>query len=128
MPDIRDTINSLSIEHRAMWSEHRTCMRKCYLAAVNSTIGIEKFEPQDDSFLDLIDIRLALLFDRAGLISSVEKVTGKEEAEAIEKETLAAEDVIKAKPLGVKESREIVASNLVKIDEANKASDGWGKK
>src|SRR5438046_1715839 len=96
MPDIRDTINSLSIEHKAMWSEHRTCMRKCYLAAVNATIGIDKFEPQDDSFLDLIDIRLALLFDRAGLISSTAKLTGEEEAKTTEAELYKAEDDKKA--------------------------------
>lgn len=97
MPDVRDTVARLNPEDLAVWTEHRTCMRRCYLAAVNATIGVEKFEKQDDSFLDLIDIRLALLFDRAGwLPTGMEKITGKEEADKLEAQIIEAEDALKA--------------------------------
>jgi hypothetical protein len=72
-------------------------MRKCYLSAVAATVKIDGFAHEDDSFLDLIDIRLALLFDRAGwLPASLEKVTGKEESDVIENELKDAEDALKA--------------------------------
>lgn len=97
MPDVRDIVARLEPEDRAVWNEHRTYLRKCYLSAVNSTIGVDKFEQQDDSFLDLIDIRLALLFDRAGMLpTGLETITGKDESEKIEYEILAKEDAMKA--------------------------------
>lgn len=112
MPDVRDVVNRLSMEDRAIWNEHRTCMRKCYLEAVNATITIHKFEPQDDSFLDLIDIRLALLFDRAGMLpTGLETVTGKEDAAKIEGEIVEAEDKAKVS----------AATAMMKNDDA------WGK-
>lgn len=112
MADVRDVVARLAPEDRAAWTEHRTCMRRCYLAAVNDTIGINKFEEQDDNFLDLIDIRLALLFDRAGhLPASLEVVTGKEEAKKIEQSIIAKEDAMKAKD-----------NNLSLVDKAT----GWG--
>ena len=119
MPDVRDIVARLNHEEIAVWNEHRTCMRKCYLTAVNATIGVEKFEQQDDSFLDLIDIRLALLFDRAGFLpAGLEKVTGKETADKIEQEIKEAEDAMKngnSKPASE-------ASNAIKtLDEQ------WGK-
>ena len=118
MPDVRDIVARLAPEDIAVWNEHRTCMRKCYLAAVNATIGIDKFEQQDDSFLDLIDIRLALLFDRAGFLpTGLEKVTGKEEADKIEKELVTAEDAMKN---GKKEPETISTA----IEELNAQ---WGK-
>lgn len=111
MPDVRDVIARLASDDKAAFTEHRTCMRRCYLAAINHTIGIDKFEEQDDSFLDLIDIRLALLFDRAGhLPASLEKVTGEEEARHITQDILKAEDALKA------------MNNLQKINKAT----GWG--
>jgi len=96
MPDVRDIVARLNPEDLAVWNEHRTCMRRCYLAAVNATIKIEAFKQEDDSFLDLIDIRLALLFDRAGwLPSGLENITGKETADKIEEELKTAEDELK---------------------------------
>lgn len=114
MPDVRDIIARLNPEDLAVWNEHRTCMRKCYLAAVNATIKIDKFEQQDDSFLDLIDIRLALLFDRAGwLPSSLEKITGKETADKIEEELKDAEDELKAG----KSEAHVVSEAVLKLQE-----------
>lgn len=118
MPDVRDVVARLSDEDKAVFCEHRTCMRKCYLAAVNATIGVAKFEQQDDSFLDLIDIRLALLFDRAGwLPTALEEVTGKAEADAIEQEIIKSEDDLKIRAPAIKAEQ----------SEAVKALGEWGK-
>lgn len=119
MPDVRDIVARLNPEDIAVWNEHRTCMRKCYLTAVNATIGVEKFEQQDDSFLDLIDIRLALLFDRAGFLpAGLEEVTGKEEAEKIEKAIHTQEDAMKN---GAKIGDSEATAAIKKLDEE------WGK-
>lgn len=66
MPDIREILNALDVDDRALWSEHRTTMRRAFLTAHNATVGIGNWSANDDAFADLIDIQLALLFDRAG--------------------------------------------------------------
>jgi len=121
MPDVRDVVARLAPEDRAVWQEHRTCMRKCYLSALAATVKIDGFEQQDDSFLDLIDIRLALLFDRAGwLPTGLEKIEGKEEAKAIEGDIIKAEDSMKNGKVALK-NVDSVATALMKNDDA------WGK-
>lgn len=52
---------------------------------------------EDDAFLDLVDIKLAILFDRSGRLSAIKDIIGKQEAEAIGKSIEAAEDKIKGK-------------------------------
>lgn len=76
MPDIREILNALSIDDRALWSEQRTIMRRSYLNAHNETVGMANWSHEDDAFLDLIDIRLALLFDRAGRLNAVKEIIG----------------------------------------------------
>jgi len=76
MPDIREILNALDIDNRALWSEQRTIMRRSYLNAHNQTVGMSQWSHEDDAFLDLIDIRLALLFDRAGLLHSTKEIIG----------------------------------------------------
>ena len=76
MPDIREILNALDIDNRALWSEQRTIMRRSYLNAHNQTVGMGNWSIEDDAFLDLIDIRLALLFDRAGLLHSTKEIIG----------------------------------------------------
>jgi hypothetical protein len=110
MPDVRDVVARLAPEDRAVWQEHRTCMRKCYLSAVAATVTIDGFVHEDDSFLDLIDIRLALLFDRAGWLPNAESVKAIDEAKYIEGDIIKAEDKIKNGNV-----------NLNKID----AASGW---
>lgn len=66
MPDIREVLKGLSPDDRAMYMEARNVMRRAYLAAHAKVLPIDKFEIEDDQFLDLIDIKLAILFDRAG--------------------------------------------------------------
>lgn len=69
MPDIRDVLKGLSPDDRALYSEVRTTMRRAYLAAHAKCLPIEQYQHEDDAFLDLIDIKIALLFDRAGVFN-----------------------------------------------------------
>lgn len=76
MPDIREILNALSVDDRALWSEHRTIMRRSFLTAHNATVGIGDWTDKDDAFIDLIDIQLALLFDRAGRFETTKDIVG----------------------------------------------------
>lgn len=67
MPDIRDTLKGLDIDHRAIYTEARTTMRRAYLSAHAKILPIDKYDQNDDKFLDFIDISIAMLFDRAGV-------------------------------------------------------------
>lgn len=67
MPDIREVLKGLSPDDRAAYMQARNTMRRAYLAAHAAVLPIDKFEIEDDQFLDLIDIKLAILFDRAGV-------------------------------------------------------------
>jgi len=98
MPDIREILNALSIDNRALWSEQRTIMRRAYLNAHNETVGIGNWTHEDDAFMDLIDIRLALLFDRAGLLDSTKEIIGAEQGEKIESELIAKAANLKVEP------------------------------
>lgn len=66
MADIRDVLKGLSPDDRALYTEVRTQMRRAYLYAHSKILTIDKYEATDDAFLDLIDIKVAMLFDRAG--------------------------------------------------------------
>lgn len=72
MPDIRDVLKGLSPDDRAAYMQARNTMRRAYLAAHAAVLPIDKFEIEDDQFLDLIDIKLAILFDRAGVFNHAE--------------------------------------------------------
>ena len=79
MPDIREILSALSPDDQALWSQHRTEMRRSYLHAHNMTIGIDSWEAVDDMFMDLIDIRLAQLFDRAGKLEATKDILGNDD-------------------------------------------------
>jgi len=66
MLDVREILKSLDTNDKALWLEHRTAMRRSFMSAHTTVLGIAKWDENDDAFLDLIDIRLALLFDRSG--------------------------------------------------------------
>lgn len=74
--DIREILQALDENDRKLWSECRTAMRKTYLTAHNKTYGIGNWQAEDDAFMDLIDIKLATLFDRAGRLVSEKSVIG----------------------------------------------------
>ncbi len=81
--DIREILAALSPDDRALWSEHRTAMRRSFLTAHNHTVGIANWTDKDDAFADLIDIQLALLFDRAGRFEATKDIIGSDKAESI---------------------------------------------
>ncbi len=97
VPDIREIIKALSPEDRTLWDQCRNNMRSVYLNAHNSTIGIAGWKSEDDAFLDLIDIRLALLFDRSGKLNTVNEIVSKEDAKPIEASIEKADDDMKIK-------------------------------
>lgn len=74
--DIREILMALSPDDRALWSEHRTTMRRSFLTAHNNTVGMGNWSDKDDAFIDLIDIQLALLFDRAGRFETTKDIIG----------------------------------------------------
>ncbi len=114
MADIREILNALSTDDRAMYTQHRNEMRRSYLLAHNETIGMDKWDSQDDRLLDYIDISLALLYDRSGRLVASKELIGSDK-EIIEKHIDTAD------------------ANLKKIDAHNKATangasaSGWPK-
>ena len=84
MPDIRDVLKGLSPDDRAIYTEVRTTMRRAYLYAHSKTLPIEKYEQSDDNFLDLIDIKIAQLFDRSGKFDHSEGNLDTEQAKVTE--------------------------------------------
>ena len=85
--DIREILKALDEKDQRLWSECRTAMRKVYLTAHNKVLGLADYEAQDDAFMDLIDIKLALLFDRGGRVNSSKTITG-DDADKIEEDLL----------------------------------------
>ncbi len=82
--DIRKLYASLSETDRTIYQQIRTDMRRIYLRAHTHVIGMDKWEMEDDYFLDLIDMKVAVLFDRAGAIDGAEAPVDKQEEKAIE--------------------------------------------
>jgi hypothetical protein len=81
--DIREILAALSTDDKALWSEQRTAMRRAFLTAHNMTVGIGEWTDKDDAFVDLIDIQLALLFDRAGRLMATKQIIGMDKADTI---------------------------------------------
>jgi len=73
--DIREIINSLDDQDKTMFNQHRTEMRRSYLTAHNSIIGVHAWDAYDDAFMDIIDLKLAILFDHAGRFEAIKDKT-----------------------------------------------------
>lgn len=73
MPDIRETLKGLSKEDAKLYSQTRTDMRRCYMAAHAQTLDVSRWTHEDDMVLDLIDIQIAMLFDRSGRFNAYEE-------------------------------------------------------
>lgn len=84
MGDIRDVLKGLDPDHRAIYTEVRTTMRRAYLYAHSKILPIEKYDENDDQFLDLLDIKIAQLFDRAGTFNHSEGNLATDTAKSIE--------------------------------------------
>jgi hypothetical protein len=111
MPDIREILNALDVDDRALWSEHRTIMRRSFLNAHNETVGMGKWSHEDDAFMDLIDIRLALLFDRAGRLNATHDIVG--DGAEIEQNIKDMEDKAKVKLVTLPDTKMSEASRLL---------------
>lgn len=114
MPDIREVLAALDENDKRLWSQHRTEMRKSYLNAHNTVLGMAAWDATDDAFIDFIDIRLAYLFDRAGRFVAVKDVIGKNDNEQHEKAILSQDDNLSIK------------SDVTKSNASNAlANGGW---
>lgn len=109
MPDIREVLKGLSVDDRASYMEARNVMRRAYLAAHARVLPIDRFEIEDDQFLDLIDIKLATLFDRGGLFDSSKGSIDTEQANEVERAVESA------------------ATRLMKADGTKAAAQPWPK-
>lgn len=95
MPDIREVLNALEEKDRVLYSYLRTEMSSVYLKAVHETLGITNFNQEDHAFMDLIDIKLAILFDRAGKFNNAKGSIDEEAANEIEKQITEAASGLK---------------------------------
>jgi len=84
MTDIREILNALDEEDKRLWLHHRTEMRRSYLTAHNSVLGIHTWSNADDMFMDYIDIKLALLFDQSGRTKNTKTIVSVADAEKVE--------------------------------------------
>jgi hypothetical protein len=86
--DIREIIAALNEDDVKLWQQHRTEMRRSYMTAFNAVLGIQKWDCNDDAFMDLIDIKLALVFDRTGRLTATKEIIGENQGQKIEKKIL----------------------------------------
>jgi len=94
--DIREIINSLDDQDKTMFNQHRTEMRRSYLTAHNSIIGVHAWDAYDDAFMDIIDLKLAILFDRAGRFETIkDKTIDDAKIERVEQDIIKAYSGIK---------------------------------
>src|ERR1051326_8148996 len=93
MLDIREILKTLSPEDKTVWEQTRMEMRRAYLNAHNGIVGIAAWDKHDDAFMDLIDIKIAVLFDRAGKIEAVKEIVKAEDAAPIEEQINEASKV-----------------------------------
>ncbi len=64
--DIRDILNNLDDNDKQLWQNCRTDMHRTYLNMLHQAMGIVSIDETDLAFMDLCDIKLALVFERAG--------------------------------------------------------------
>lgn len=119
MPDIRDVLKGLSADDRALYTEIRTTMRRAYLYAHSRTLPIDQYEAADDAFLDLIDIKIAMLFDRAGTFDHSEGKLDNKQSEQIEKEV---KDAYESAATRMMKGKQIVAQQPVPWPQQNKVN------
>lgn len=99
--DIRQLYNSLSPEDKAIYQKIRTDMRKVYLNAHTNIVGIDNWSIDDDALLDMIDIKIATLFDRSGRIEGVKTIIS---------DTKPIEDKIESQGIAVTTKMNVVMS------------------
>lgn len=95
--DIREILAAIDEKDRQLWASCRTNMRKVYISAHNKIIGTADWETIDDAFLDMCDIQLAELFDRAGRIKAQKPLINHNDADKLKNDLLKRDDEIKNK-------------------------------
>ena len=117
--DIRALYNSLSPENKSVYQQIRTDMRKVYLNAHTNIVGMDRWLMEDDAFLDLLDIKLASLFDRMGLIEGIKPVIDKEEEKVLEKAIESKGEAITAK------MNVVMSAGSAKLGTMKPNGGGW---
>lgn len=121
--DIREVLQALDAKDRQLWSECRTAMRKVYLTAHNKVIGLADYEAQDDAFMDLIDIQLALLFDRGGRVNSAKTLSG-DDGEKIKADLINKDDELK-KTLNMHAPNDHIGIAFVDLPDTKIPNNEW---
>lgn len=93
--DIREVLASMNEDDVKLWQQHRTEMRRSYMTAHNSALGLAAWDMYDDAFLDLIDIKLVYIFDRAGRIAAHKPLVNEGTDTKIEAKIIEQGDTVK---------------------------------
>ena len=109
--DITALYKGLSADDRVIYQRVRTELRKVYLNAHTEIVGMIHWTTEDDYFLDLLDIKIAVLFDRAGLIEASNPVVDKEEEKVAETKIVTKNNSITAKINGSKALLDAIAND-----------------
>ncbi len=118
MPDIRDVLNALEEKDRHLYAYLRTAMRSVYLTAVSDVVHIQNYSQEDDAFMDLIDIKIAILFERAGKFNAAKGHIDEAAAVAIEQQIHEAATKLSVVP--TTQSQKVLAEFA-----PNKSASGW---
>jgi hypothetical protein len=95
--DLRELIAAMTADDKKLFDECRTGMRRAYLIAHAKTMKAINWEIEDDAFMDMIDIKLATLFDRDGRIEATKTIVSEKDAEQTVKDLHSKDDLIKDK-------------------------------
>lgn len=127
-PDIREIMKALDPIDKKLWLQHRTEMRRSYISAHANVIGIPAWDENDDAFLDLIDIKLALLFDRNGYLNSRvgKTVVDQHDGDDIEAAIHAEVEANRLKRAKAEEAEKAV-EEVIKSDATKSLEGNWGK-
>lgn len=97
MPDIRAILETMDDDAKLDYKTWRAQIRKVYVTAHTHLLGAKAWDSTDDDFLDLIDARLAVLFDRGGAIVTNEPLDIAKQVDELGKQVLEQDDKIRDK-------------------------------
>ena len=67
MSGIHDTLERLNAEDRQRFITMRMTMRRAYLMCIQSSVGMNRYCAEDDTFMDAIDLKIEMLATRSGM-------------------------------------------------------------
>lgn len=65
--DILTRLDQMRDEDRKKFLIVRASMRRAYLMSLQATVGIAKYQMEDDTFMDAMDAKIEMLMTRAGI-------------------------------------------------------------